>query len=165
MGPVPPKDQVDTWLVNATQAKHHAGSKGGRLFHPRRQLRHDSRRASRSLRARRPMRSPRTATSPIGRPHRTTLCPRSAGAMDLSAGSKRLWVLMEHHHQGRAARAFVRAAPIRSRAACVGEACLHQSCGDRCDGARLRSARHGRRGGRRWNRCRPAPTAKLRMAG
>jgi 3-oxoadipate CoA-transferase beta subunit len=95
MGPVPPKDKVDTWLVNATK-QNITLVPGASAVSPRRQFRDDPWRDISTCACSAPTKSPRTATSPIGRPTRTTQCPRSAARWTLSAGSKRLWVLMEH---------------------------------------------------------------------
>jgi 3-oxoadipate CoA-transferase beta subunit len=94
MGPVPPKDSIDTWLINATKQNitlvpgasifHHADSfamiRGGHLdlcvlgayeVADNGDIANWATSANDSL-------------------------PAVGGAMDLSAGSRRLWVLMEH---------------------------------------------------------------------
>ena len=52
MGPAPAPDKINRWLINAS--KQYVTLRSGRRVHaPRRQLRHDPRRPSRSVRARR----------------------------------------------------------------------------------------------------------------
>ena len=94
MGPVPPKDQTDTWLINATKQNitlvpgasifHHADSfamiRGGHLDLC--VLGAYEAAANGDI--------ANWATLDRGR------IPAVGGAMDLAAGSKRLWALMEH---------------------------------------------------------------------
>lgn len=94
MGPVPPKDKIDTWLINATKQNitllkgaslfHHADSfgmiRGGHLdlcVLGAYEVAENGDIANWAT----------TANDAI---------PAVGGAMDLSAGSQRLWVLMEH---------------------------------------------------------------------
>ena len=140
MGPAPPKDKIDPWLINAGKQYvtlrqggsfcHHADSfsmiRGGHLdlcvlgaF----QVAENGDIAN-------------WATS------ENDTAPAVGGAMDLAAGAKRLWVLMEHTTKDGTSEA---GAPLlvsadRGRR---GEARLHQPGGARRDRARLRGARHG----------------------
>ena len=140
MGPAPPKDKIDPWLINAGKQYvtlrqggsfcHHADSfsmiRGGHLdlcvlgaF----QVAENGDIAN-------------WATS------ENDTAPAVGGAMDLAAGAKRLWVLMEHTTKDGTSEA---GAPLllsadRGRR---GEARLHQPRGARRHRARLRGARHG----------------------
>jgi 3-oxoadipate CoA-transferase beta subunit len=94
MGPVPEKDQVDTWLVNATKQNitlvpgaslfHHADSfgmiRGGHL----------------DLCVLGAYEVAENGDIANWATTDNDAVPAVGGAMDLSAGSKRLWVLMEH---------------------------------------------------------------------
>src|SRR3954470_21037292 len=94
MGPVPPKDQVDTWLVNATKQNitlvdgaslfHHADSfgmiRGGHL----------------DLCVLGAYEVAENGDIANWATNENDAIPAVGGAMDLSAGSRRLWVLMEH---------------------------------------------------------------------
>jgi len=94
MGPVPPKDKVDTWLVNATKQNitlvpgaslfHHADSfgmiRGGHL----------------DLAVLGAYEVAENGDIANWATNENDAIPAVGGAMDLSAGSKRLWVLMEH---------------------------------------------------------------------
>ncbi len=111
MGPAPPKDQIDPWLINAGKQYvtlrqggsfcHHADSfsmiRGGHLdlcvlgaF----QVAENGDIAN-------------WATS------ENDTAPAVGGAMDLAAGAKRLWVLMEHTTKDGTSRSWCTAAPIR----------------------------------------------------
>ncbi len=94
MGPVPSKDKVDTWLVNATKQNitlvagaslfHHADSfgmiRGGHL----------------DLCVLGAYEVAENGDIANWATSENDAVPAVGGAMDLSAGSKRLWVLMEH---------------------------------------------------------------------
>jgi 3-oxoadipate CoA-transferase, beta subunit len=94
MGPVPPKDAVDTWLVNATKQNitlvqgaslfHHADSfgmiRGGHL----------------DLCVLGAYEVAENGDIANWATNENDAIPAVGGAMDLSAGSRRLWVLMEH---------------------------------------------------------------------
>ena len=94
MGPVPPKDAVDTWLVNATKQNitllqgaslfHHADSfgmiRGGHL----------------DLCVLGAYEVAENGDIANWATNENDAIPAIGGAMDLSAGSRRLWVLMEH---------------------------------------------------------------------
>ena len=94
MGPVPPKDKLDAWLVNATQQNitlvsgaslfHHADSfgmiRGGHL----------------DLCVLGAYEVAENGDIANWATNENDAIPAVGGAMDLSAGSKRLWVLMEH---------------------------------------------------------------------
>jgi 3-oxoadipate CoA-transferase, beta subunit len=94
MGPVPAKDKVDTWLVNATKQNitlvpgaslfHHADSfgmiRGGHL----------------DLCVLGAYEVAENGDIANWATNENDAIPAVGGAMDLSAGSKRLWVLMEH---------------------------------------------------------------------
>ena len=94
MGPVPPKDKVDTWLINATKQNitlvpgaslfHHADSfgmiRGGHL----------------DLCVLGAYEVAENGDIANWATNENDATPAVGGAMDLSAGSKRLWVLMEH---------------------------------------------------------------------
>ena len=94
MGPVPPRDCVDTWLVNATKQNitlvpgaslfHHADSfgmiRGGHL----------------DLCVLGAYEVAENGDIANWATSENDAVPAVGGAMDLSAGSKRLWVLMEH---------------------------------------------------------------------
>ena len=140
MGPAPPKDKIDPWLINAGKQYvtlrqggsfcHHADSfsmiRGGHLdlcvlgaF----QVAENGDIAN-------------WATS------ENDTAPAVGGAMDLAAGAKRLWVLMEHTTKDGTSKLVHRCSyPLTARRR--GEARLHQSRGARRDRARLRGARHG----------------------
>jgi 3-oxoadipate CoA-transferase, beta subunit len=94
MGPVPAKDQTDTWLINATK-QNITLLKGASLFH------HADSFAM--------IRGGHLDLCVLGAYEvaengdianwatlRNDVIPAVGGAMDLSAGAKRLWVLMEH---------------------------------------------------------------------
>ena len=94
MGPVPPKDTVDPWLVNATKQNitlvpgaslfHHADSFGmirGRHL---------------DLCVLGAYEVAENGDVANWATNENDAIPAVGGAMDLSAGSKRLWVLMEH---------------------------------------------------------------------
>jgi len=139
MGPAPPKDQIDPWLINAGKQYvtlrqggsfcHHADSfsmiRGGHLdlcvlgaF----QVAENGDIAN-------------WATS------ENDTAPAVGGAMDLAAGAKRLWVLMEHTTKDGTSKLVHRCSyPLTARR---GEACVHQPGGAGCDGPRFRGARHG----------------------
>ena len=94
MGPVPAKDRVDTWLVNATKQNitlvpgaslfHHADSfgmiRGGHL----------------DLCVLGAYEVAENGDIANWATSENDAVPAVGGAMDLSAGSKRLWILMEH---------------------------------------------------------------------
>jgi 3-oxoadipate CoA-transferase beta subunit len=94
MGPVPPKDKLDAWLVNATKQNitlvsgaslfHHADSfgmiRGGHL----------------DLCVLGAYEVAENGDIANWATNENDAIPAVGGAMDLSAGSKRLWVLMEH---------------------------------------------------------------------
>jgi 3-oxoadipate CoA-transferase beta subunit len=94
MGPVPAKDQLDTWLINATKQNitllrgaslfHHADSfgmiRGGHL----------------DLCVLGAYEVAENGDVANWATLQNDVVPAVGGAMDLSAGAKRLWVLMEH---------------------------------------------------------------------
>jgi len=94
MGPVPAKDQLDTWLINATKQNitllrgaslfHHADSfgmiRGGHL----------------DLCVLGAYEVAENGDIANWATLQNDVVPAVCGAMDLSAGAKRLWVLMEH---------------------------------------------------------------------
>jgi len=94
MGPVPPKDAIDTWLINATKQNitlvngasifHHADSfamiRGGHL----------------DLCVLGAYEVAENGDIANWATSANDTLPAVGGAMDLSAGSRRLWVLMEH---------------------------------------------------------------------
>jgi 3-oxoadipate CoA-transferase beta subunit len=94
MGPVPAKDQLDTWLINATKQNitllrgaslfHHADSfgmiRGGHL----------------DLCVLGAYEVAENGDLANWATLQNDVVPAVGGAMDLSAGAKRLWVLMEH---------------------------------------------------------------------
>src|SRR5258706_12828911 len=94
MGPVPPKDQVDTWLVNATK-QNITLVKGASLFHHA-----DSfgmiRGGHLDLCVLGAYEVAGNGDIANWATSQNDAVPAVGGAMDLSAGSKRLWVLMEH---------------------------------------------------------------------
>jgi 3-oxoadipate CoA-transferase beta subunit len=94
MGPVPPKDSVDTWLVNATK-QNITLVKGASLFHHA-----DSfgmiRGGHLDLCVLGAYEAAENGDIANWATAQNDAVPAVGGAMDLSAGSKRLWVLMEH---------------------------------------------------------------------
>lgn len=94
MGPVPAKDQIDTWLINATKQNitlltgaslfHHADSfgmiRGGHI----------------DLCVLGAYEVAQNGDIANWSTAQNDVIPAVGGAMDLSAGAKRLWVLMEH---------------------------------------------------------------------
>src|SRR5712675_3316184 len=94
MGPVPPKDQVDTWLVNATK-QNITLVKGASLFHHA-----DSFTMIRGGHLDLCVLGAFEVASNGDLANWTTdsndKTPAVGGAMDLAVGAKRLWVLMEH---------------------------------------------------------------------
>jgi len=94
MGPVPPKDSIDTWLINATKQNitlipgaslfHHADSfamiRGGHL----------------DLCVLGAYEVAENGDVANWATSANDTLPAVGGAMDLAAGSRRLWVLMEH---------------------------------------------------------------------
>jgi 3-oxoadipate CoA-transferase beta subunit len=94
MGPVPAKDQVDTWLVNATK-QNITLVKGASLFHHA-----DSfgmiRGGHLDLCVLGAYEVAENGNIANWATSQNDAVPAVGGAMDLSAGSKRLWVLMEH---------------------------------------------------------------------
>ncbi len=94
MGPVPPKDQLDTWLINATK-QNITLLKGAALFHHA-----DSFGMIRGghidlcvLGAYEVAQNGDIANWSTAQ---NDVIPAVGGAMDLCSGAKRLWVLMEH---------------------------------------------------------------------
>ena len=87
------------------------------------------------------------ATSRTGRPRENDTAPAVGGAMDLAAGAKRVWVVMEHTTQGRPP-APGRALLLPADGARRGEPRLHQS---------RRARRHAGRLPRRRDRARARP--------
>ena len=94
MGPVPPKDQTDTWLINATK-QNITLLKGAALFHHA-----DSFGMIRGghidlcvLGAYEVAQNGDIANWSTAQ---NDVIPAVGGAMDLCSGAKRLWVLMEH---------------------------------------------------------------------
>jgi 3-oxoadipate CoA-transferase beta subunit len=94
MGPVPAKDRVDTWLVNATK-QNITLVKGASLFHHA-----DSfgmiRGGHLDLCVLGAYEVAENGNIANWATSQNDAVPAVGGAMDLSAGSKRLWVLMEH---------------------------------------------------------------------
>lgn len=94
MGPVPPRDQIDTWLINATK-QNITLRKGASLFHHA-----DSfgmiRGGHLDLCVLGAYEVAENGDIANWRTLDNDVVPAVGGAMDLSAGSKRLWVLMEH---------------------------------------------------------------------
>jgi 3-oxoadipate CoA-transferase beta subunit len=94
MGPVPPKDAIDTWLVNATK-QNITLVKGASLFHHA-----DSfgmiRGGHLDLCVLGAYEVAENGDIANWATNENDAIPAVGGAMDLSAGSKRLWVLMEH---------------------------------------------------------------------
>jgi len=94
MGPVPPKDAVDTWLVNATK-QNITLLKGASLFHHA-----DSfgmiRGGHLDLCVLGAYEVAENGDIANWATNENDAIPAVGGAMDLSAGSRRLWVLMEH---------------------------------------------------------------------
>jgi len=94
MGPVPAKDRVDTWLVNATK-QNITLVKGASLFHHA-----DSfgmiRGGHLDLCVLGAYEVAENGDIANWATSQNDAVPAVGGAMDLSAGSKRLWVLMEH---------------------------------------------------------------------
>ena len=70
--------------------------------------------------------------------------PAVGGAMDLAAGAKRLWVLMEHTTKDGTPKLVTQVQLSADRAG-RGQAHLHQPGDDRRDRPRLRRAGHGAR--------------------
>jgi 3-oxoadipate CoA-transferase, beta subunit len=108
MGPVPPKDQVDTWLVNATK-QNITLVKGASLFHHA-----DSfgmiRGGHLDLCVLGAYEVAENGDIANWATSQNDAVPAVGGAMDLSAGSKRLWVLMEHTTKDGLARIVSRCA-------------------------------------------------------
>ncbi len=121
MGPVPPKDQVDTWLVNATK-QNITLVKGASLFH-------------------------HADSFGMIRGGHLDLCV--LGAYEVAEnGDIANWATSQNDAVpavGGAIRAAAHRVALRLSpdGGVRGEASLYKSRGDRCDGARLRSARHG----------------------
>ena len=94
MGPVPPKDAVDTWLVNATK-QNITLLKGASLFHHA-----DSfgmiRGGHLDLCVLGAYEVAENGDIANWATNENDAIPAVGGAMDLSAGSRRLWVLMDH---------------------------------------------------------------------
>ena len=94
MGPVPPKNAVDTWLVNATK-QNITLLKGASLFHHA-----DSfgmiRGGHLDLCVLGAYEVAENGDIANWATNENDAIPAVGGAMDLSAGSRRLWVLMEH---------------------------------------------------------------------
>jgi 3-oxoadipate CoA-transferase, beta subunit len=94
IGPVPAKDKVDTWLVNATK-QNITLVKGASLFHHA-----DSfgmiRGGHLDLCVLGAYEVAENGNIANWATSQNDAVPAVGGAMDLSAGSKRLWVLMEH---------------------------------------------------------------------
>ena len=94
MGPVPPKDAIDTWLVNATK-QNITLLKGASLFHHA-----DSfgmiRGGHLDLCVLGAYEVAENGDIANWATNENDAIPAVGGAMDLSAGSRRLWVLMEH---------------------------------------------------------------------
>jgi len=94
MGPVPPKDAVDTWLVNATK-QNITLLKGASLFHHA-----DSfgmiRGGHLDLCVLGAYEVAENGDIANWATNENDAIPAVGGAMDLCSGSRRLWVLMEH---------------------------------------------------------------------
>ena len=94
MGPVPPKDEIDTWLINATK-QNITLLKGASLFHHA-----DSfgmiRGGHIDLCVLGAYEVAQNGDIGNWSTSQNDVIPAVGGAMDLSAGAKRLWVLMEH---------------------------------------------------------------------
>lgn len=94
MGPVPPKDEIDTWLINATK-QNITLLKGASLFHHA-----DSfgmiRGGHIDLCVLGAYEVAQNGDIANWSTSQNDVIPAVGGAMDLSAGAKRLWVLMEH---------------------------------------------------------------------
>src|SRR6185312_15018682 len=94
MGPIPAKDKIDTWLVNATK-QNITLVKGASLFHHA-----DSfgmiRGGHLDLCVLGAYEVAENGDIANWATSQNDAVPAVGGAMDLSAGSKRLWVLMEH---------------------------------------------------------------------
>jgi 3-oxoadipate CoA-transferase beta subunit len=94
MGPVPAKDQLDTWLINATK-QNITLVKGASLFHHA-----DSfgmiRGGHLDLCVLGAYEVAENGDVANWATLQNDVVPAVGGAMDLSAGAKRLWVLMEH---------------------------------------------------------------------
>ena len=94
IGPVPPKDRIDTWLINATK-QNITLVKGASLFHHA-----DSfgmiRGGHLDLCVLGAYEVAQNGDIANWSTSQNDVVPAVGGAMDLSAGSKRLWVLMEH---------------------------------------------------------------------
>jgi 3-oxoadipate CoA-transferase beta subunit len=94
MGPVPPKHQIDTWMINATK-QNITLLKGASLFHHA-----DSfgmiRGGHLDLCVLGAYEVAENGDIANWATLQNDVVPAVGGAMDLSAGSKRLWVLMEH---------------------------------------------------------------------
>ena len=94
MGPVPPKDKTDTWLINATK-QNITLLKGASLFHHA-----DSfamiRGGHLDLCVLGAYEVAQNGDIANWSTSQNDAVPAVGGAMDLSAGAKRLWVLMEH---------------------------------------------------------------------
>ena len=94
MGPVPAKDQLDTWLINATK-QNITQVKGASLFHHA-----DSfgmiRGGHLDLCVLGAYEVAENGDVANWATLQNDVVPAVGGAMDLSAGAKRLWVLMEH---------------------------------------------------------------------
>ena len=98
IGPVPPKDRIDTWLINATK-QNITLVKGASLFHHA-----DSfamiRGGHLDLCVLGAYEVAQNGDIANWSTSQNDVVPAVGGAMDLSAGSKRLWVLMEHLTKG-----------------------------------------------------------------
>lgn len=94
MGPVPPKHEIDTWLINATK-QNITLLKGASLFHHA-----DSfgmiRGGHIDLCVLGAYEVAQNGDIGNWSTSQNDVIPAVGGAMDLSAGAKRLWVLMEH---------------------------------------------------------------------
>lgn len=94
MGPVPPKDQIDTWLINATK-QNITLLKGASLFHHA-----DSfgmiRGGHIDLCVLGAYEVAQNGDIANWSTSQNDVIPAVGGAMDLCSGAKRLWVLMEH---------------------------------------------------------------------
>ena len=94
MGPVPPKDKTDTWLINATK-QNITLLKGASLFHHA-----DSfgmiRGGHLDLCVLGAYEVAENGDIANWATLQNDVIPAVGGAMDLAAGAKRLWVLMEH---------------------------------------------------------------------
>ena len=123
-GPAPDKDNIEPWLINA--GKQYITLRAGGIYLPsRRQFRDDPRRPSGPLRPRR-VSGRRNGDIANWATSENDTAPAVGGAMDLAAGAKRLWVLMEHTTKDGTPKLVTKCSYPLTAQSC-GQTGLHQS--------------------------------------